>query len=138
MRTYVMPRRHIMALSGLLILLGLADTVHFVDLIQTTGSWRLGTQLLLLPAGLSLLGNTVRGLRFARGVVVVSMLGTLLFAVIGAAVDPHPMVSLGAAAPVGSPWWGFLVAGALVLCVEAVALVWIGQALRERTTGSGS
>lgn len=136
MRTYVKPPRNILALAGLLILLGLADAVHFMDLIRTTGSWRLGTQLLLLPAGLSLLWNTVRGLRFARWVVVVSMLGTLLFSVIGVMADPDSMVSLGAAAPVGSPWWGFLVAGALVLSIEAVALVWIGQALRERLAGS--
>lgn len=131
-----MPKRNILALAGLFILLGLADAVHFVELIRSSGTWRLGTQLLLLPAGLSLLGNTVWGLRFARVVVLVSIFGTLLLTVVGMAVDPHPMVSLGAAAPVGTPWWGFLVAGALVLCIEGVALVWIGQALRERLTGT--
>lgn len=127
-----MPPRNILALAVLFLLLGAADLVPFVERIRESGSWRFGTQLLLLPAGLSLLGNTVRGLRFARGFVVTSMLGTILAAGIGATFDPHPMVSLGAAAPSGSPWWGFLVAGALVLSVEAVSLVWIGQALRER------
>jgi hypothetical protein len=133
MRAHDRFPKNILVLALILLLLGSADAAEFVGGILESGRWSFGTQLLLLPAGISLLRRTEGGLRFARAVVVVSMAGTAAVAVIGAMTSAAGVVSLGAAAPSGSPWWGFALAGSVLLALEGVAFVWIRRALRERT-----